>query len=222
MQLLSLFDAPSALIVFGGTFAGTVLRCGLSNCAMTVREITHIVQRKFDPEATRAELSIHIREIQTDGLVRALPHQFGDSEFNEATEAFIEHRSISALLERHESHKQIRLTQNAQATLTLMTASELSPVFGLAGTLISLNQVSIQTAGSSADGLVGAIGMAVVTTFYGLLAAHLIFYPLARFLERRASKEEAERQALIDWLSQQLLLVCKPAGSANKARPDAA
>ena len=37
------------------------------------------------------------------------------------------------------------------------------------------------------------IPMAIVTTFYGLMVAHLIFAPLARFIERKSEKEEAER-----------------------------
>ncbi len=222
MDLLNLIDGPSALIVVGGTLIGTVLRCGLPSCAATLREFVHLTKRKFNADAVRAELAIHIQRIQKDGLLRARPRHFGDAEFDEATDAMIEQRSISALVERHESHKQARLTSTAQATHLLMTAADLAPVFGLAGTLISLNQVSVTSAASASAGLVGAISMAVVTTLYGVLAAHFLFAPLARFLERRSAKEEEERQTLIDWLSLQLQPVCKPTAVSALVRHHAA
>ncbi len=36
------------------------------------------------------------------------------------------------------------------------------------------------------------------------MTAHLLFAPLARFIERQADKEEAERQKLVDWLAAEL------------------
>ncbi len=213
MELMNLIDGQSALIVGGGTVVATALRAGLSNCATTVREFSHLMKPKFNAEAARSELAIHIQKIQKDGLVRAHPHHFGDSEFDEATDAFIEKRSISALLERHEAHRANRMTLNERATQTLSIAAELSPVFGLAGTLISLNQVSLNHGATAGQGLFAAISMAVVTTLYGIIASHLLFAPMARFLERRAAVEEADRQMLIDWLSGQLQSLCKPGGS---------
>ena len=55
--------------------------------------------------------------------------------------------------------------------------------------------------------------LTVITTLYGLLAAHLLFHPLASLVERRASREEADRQLLIDWMARQL------AGSLPSAAP---
>ena len=209
MDVMTMIDAPSALIVIGGTVAATVLRCGFADCATVANEFVHLTRRRFNADATRAELASHIQKIQKHGLLSAPPPHFGDAELDDATAAMIEQRSISALVEQHERHKRFRVATNRRATQSLMTASELAPVFGLAGTLISLNQVVSQNGAPAADGLIGAISMAVVTTLYGLLAAHLIFAPLARCLERRAAQEEDERDALIAWLSQQLLPSCK-------------
>ena len=216
MDVMTLIDAPSALIVMGGTVAATVLRCGFADCATVATEFIHLTQRRFNAEATRAELATHIQTIQKHGLLRAPLHHYGDAELDDATDAMIEQRSISALVEQHERHKRFRVATNRRATQTLMTASELAPVFGLAGTLIALNQVANQSGAQASDDLLGAISMAVVTTLYGLLAAHLMFAPLARCLERRASQEESERDALIAWLSRQLLPTCGPKATTSK------
>ena len=202
MNLMNLIDGPSALIVFGGTALATVLRSGWSDCRMTLRKLRGLGDEQFDPETTRAELAQQIQEIQRDGLLRAQPHHFGDREFDEATDALITRRSLPALMEAHETHKARRLGEADRAVRTLSQAAELSPVFGLAGTLISLSQLPVD--GIARGSFTAAISMAVVTTLYGLLGANLLLAPLARVIERKAAAEEVERQKVIDWLAVQV------------------
>ncbi|MEQ1498607.1 MAG: MotA/TolQ/ExbB proton channel family protein [Novosphingobium sp.] len=202
MNLLNLIDGPSALIVLGGTFVATVLRAGRSDCAAVLTKLAQLGGDRFDAKGARAELGRQIQEIHKDGLYRAHPHQFGDREFDEAAEALIQQRSIPALLAAHEAHKTRRLGEAERAVRTLAQAAELAPVFGLAGTLISLSQ--LPSDGIARGAFAGAISMAVITTLYGLLAANLLLAPLARVVERKALAEEAERQEMIDWLAQQI------------------
>lgn len=202
MNLLNLIDGPSALIVLGGTLLATVLRAGAGDCAVTLAKLAQLGGARFDAEGARAELGRQIQEIHKDGLYRAHPHQFGDAEFDEAAEVLIHQRSIPALLAAHEAHKTRRLGEAERAVRTLAQAAELAPVFGLAGTLISLSQ--LPSDGIARGAFTGAIAMAVITTLYGLLAANLLLAPLARMVERKAQNEETERQAMIDWLARQI------------------
>ena len=208
MNLLNLIDGSSALIVFGGTALATVLRSGWSDCRLTVRKLSHLSSKPFDPELARGELAQQIQRIQRDGLLRATPHHFGDSEFDEATDALITRRSVPALLAAHEAHKARRVNESDRAVRTLAQAAELSPVFGLAGTLISLSQ--LPAAGALTGSFTGAISMAVVTTLYGLLGANLLLAPLARSVERKAQTEEADRQIVIDWIASQVAASTEP------------
>ena len=208
MNLLNLIDGSSALIVFGGTALATVLRSGWSDCRLTLRKLSHLSSKQFDPELARGELAQQIQGIQRDGLLRATPHHFGDSEFDEATDALITRRSVPALLAAHEAHKARRVNESDRAVRTLAQAAELSPVFGLAGTLISLSQ--LPAAGALTGSFTGAISMAVVTTLYGLLGANLLLAPLARSVERKAQTEEADRQIVIDWIASQVAASTEP------------
>jgi chemotaxis protein MotA len=202
MNWTTLIDAPSVAIVFGGTAVATLLRCGRSDCLATLRQLGQLGRRSFDGAAVRAELAVQVQEICRDGLLGAPQHHFGDEEFEQATDALLYHRSVSALLDKHEAHKARRLAGSERAIRTLAQAAELAPVFGLAGTLISLSQLPD---GGSAGGTYGAaISMAVVTTLYGLIAANLILAPLARMIERASATEEEARQKVIDWLATQL------------------
>ena len=206
MDLTTLIDGPSAAIVFGGTLISTVLRAGISDCRTTLVQLNQLGQRRFDGNRARSELAQQVQEIRQDGLLRAVPHHFGDSEFDEATDALIGQRSVEALIAAHERHKARRLADSNSAVRTLAQAAELAPVFGLAGTLISLSQLPAD--GLAQGAIAGAISMAVVTTLYGLLVANLLLAPLARMVERAAVAEERERQALIDWLARQLEDAC--------------
>lgn len=213
MNWMALIDGPSALIVFGGTALATVLRCGLSDIGVTMGCVAHLTAPRFDPDRAKARLAAQVMEIQKDGLLRAHPAHFGDQEFDEATDALIANRSIEALLERHESHKARRVAASDIAIRTLVQAAELAPVFGLAGTLASLSQLSV--GGVASHGLPAAIAMAVLTTLYGLLQANLLLAPLAHWIERVARAEEGNRQAVIDWLTDQIGAACH---SAEKNR----
>ena len=208
MNLANLIDGPSAAIVIGGTLAATLLRCGWRECAVTCAEITQLWSKPFAADEARAELALQVQEIQKDGILRAHPHHTGDREFDEATDAMISTRSISALVSAHEKHKARRQRMSNTAVRLFAQAAELAPVFGMVGTLVSLNRMQ---GGAEAD-VAGAIAMAVLTTLYGLLAANLVFAPIARLIERAANAEELERQKLVDWLSSQLADSCPSVG----------
>jgi chemotaxis protein MotA len=201
MNWLILLDAPSAAIVIGGTLAATLLRSGIGDCRVVVDRLAGLGQARFDAARVRGELAVQVREIRRDGLLRAPSHRYADAEFDEAADALLRRRSLAALIERHEAHRTRRLAHSDRAVRTLAQAAELAPVFGLVGTLVALSQLS-QHDGSTDFG--GAIAMAVITTLYGLILGNLVFAPLARLIERKAQREERDRQAVIDWLASQI------------------
>lgn len=208
MNWMALVDGSSAAVVIGGTAVATLLRCGWSDCVEAARALATLGQTRFDADAVRAELAVQVQEIQRDGLLRAPHHHFDDPEFEEATGALFERRSVSALLEAHELHRARRVELSHRAVRTFVQAAELAPVFGLAGTLISLSQLPEGGIGQGA--MAGAISMAVTTTLYGLLLANLVLAPLARVVSRAASAEETGRQEVIDWIAAQLSAASPP------------
>lgn len=218
MGLASYFDAASLAIVLGGTLLATLLRCGAGDCRQALTALAHLGRNGFDADAARSELAVQIRDIREDGLLRANPRHFGDSEFDDVTDALIGSRSVPALLASHEEHKARRMEAANRAVRTLAQSAELAPVFGLAGTLISLARLPVE--GLTKGAYMGSISMAVLTTLYGLLLANLILAPLARIVERAAAVEERERQKLVDWLAQQVSsAINAPGAIARRHRP---
>lgn len=207
MDGIPLLDPASAALVLIGTLLATLLRCGWADMRTALQALGQLFAPRFDAVRARAELAIQVQEIEEDGLVRATPHYFGDGEFDEMTDALLRTRSIQALHESHEDHRARRIEASRRAVVVWVNAAELSPMFGLAGTLVSLG--SLSSAAASGGDFAGAIGMAVATTLYGLLAANFLFAPLAAIISRRAEAEDRAREDLIAWLSTAIELSCR-------------
>ncbi|RDC59158.1 hypothetical protein HME9302_00343 [Alteripontixanthobacter maritimus] len=209
MNWPALVDPLSAALVLGGTLLAVLLRCGPGDIAALWRELAKTRRTRFDYTATRAALAPQVEAIRHDGILRAPPCTVADSEIAEATDALVHDRSLGALLATHQRYIKRRQQARDAALRVVGQAGDLAPVFGLAGTLFALSQMPAEGlstgTGGGPDGvaLMATVATAVLTTLYGLLAAHLLFYPLARMLERRGEREEAARQQLIDWLAEQ-------------------
>lgn len=218
MDLAQSLNPLAASLVFGGTLAATLLRCGLADCALALKALGSLGTRPFDFDRTRAELAAQIQDIAQDGFLRAEPHHSGDGEFDAIADRLISQRSVKALHDEHRLHRARRQASATRARDVLVQAAELAPVMGMAGTLLSLGSMSV-----AAGGYVQAIGMAVGTTFFGLVCAHFLFAPLAMAIGRRAQAEESARAELLDWLAAGLEAATKPRRpvAVNDARDQA-
>lgn len=205
MELVHLFDPVPAAIVVGGTVLATALRAGRSDCRSTVHALADLVRRPFDADGVRRDLAPMASDIRKDGVYRTRARPSGDAALDAAIRAMLEGHSASMLMMHHASARKKRLARAQRAALTLAQAADLAPVFGLAGTLVSLAQLSGR--GIARAQFMSAISMSVLATLYGLLLANILLAPLARAIERRAEREEAVRQDLIDWIASQFAAV---------------
>jgi len=204
-MLVHLFDPVPAAIVVGGTLIATMLRAGRVDCRHTARELAGLLRRRFDADAVRRDLAPVASDFRKDGVYRAHARPTGDAAFDGAVGAMIDSHSAATLMMHHAIDRKQRLGRAQRAAITLAQAADLAPVFGLAGTLVSLAQLSAR--GIARAQFMNAISTAVLATLYGLLLANILLAPLARAIERRAEREETARQDLIDWIASQFAAV---------------
>lgn len=205
MDIQQLIDPVPAAIVCGGTLIATALRCGRTDMVTSFEAVKRLVRPSFRAERLRGDLAPVANIIRQDGVYRARANPTGDPEFDEAIDAMIQARSAAVLMVRHAANRKRRMARTTRAVLTLSQAADLAPVFGLAGTLVSLAQLSQH--GIARAMFMSAISMSVLATLYGLLLANFILAPLARAVERRSEREEAQRQEIVDWLASQFASV---------------
>ena len=152
-------DPVSLGIVLGGTLLATLLRCGFSESRLAVRKLAELAMPAFDPARAKAEMARQIRDIASDGFLRAEPVHFGDGEFDHLADVLVSQRSLDTLHGEHDGYRRERTQAARTAMQVFQQAAELAPVLGLAGTLVALGTMPDVP---SEGGMTGAIAMAVV------------------------------------------------------------
>lgn len=188
---LAFIDAPSFLIVGGGTLAVTTVSFALEELRQAPRSLWRmLVQPPIDPRKA-AGIMLRIAErARRDGLLDLEPATKTLSD-----DPFL-HRAVRLLADGvsgDEAEKILKTESFAISTLQmnsvniLRRAAEVSPAMGLIGTLVGL----VQMLGSLDDpATIGpAMAVALLTTFYGAMLAHMVFLPLASRAERTAKDE---------------------------------
>ena len=193
-----MIDFEALALMLGGTVLAALLQAGWANFRVTLGAAASLLRPAFNPAKTKAELSRQIGDLSRDGLVRAPRAAIADAEFGDSTAAMIAERSLAALLGHHAASRALRFANAASAREVCHQAAELAQMFGLAGTLLSLGRLGPLASG--ADGVAGAIGLAVTTTLYGVILANILFVPLGGMIERRALAEDKAREELFAWL----------------------
>lgn len=214
MDLTALIDANGGTIVLGGTLLATVAGSGRRELGAACAAVLGLLKRPFSYDRARSEIAHDVAAIRHDGLLRSQPFRSSDSELASVADALIHDRSLASLVDAHERFRRERTASRREALKPIALAGEMAPVFGMAGTLFSLSQ--LQYDGTESLVLMASVAMAILTTLYGLLLAHLVFNPLARLIDRRGVREEADRQLLIDWLARQLAGTCPPPKGAAR------
>lgn len=189
--LSSFFDLPSIFIVFGGGALAAFVAYPIENnilayrlvlsCFMTppkfdnLRMIKQIVEIA-DMARKEGILSIEskIAELDNRFLAKAL-----DMIISNADMRFIEETLDNEIYSTKDRHDGGRKVLEFQGSVV--------PAFGMIGTLIGLVQMLRNLDNPSTIG--PSMAVAMITTFYGAMAANLFFTPIAKKLEFRSGEE---------------------------------
>jgi chemotaxis protein MotA len=185
-------NLPGLLIVFGGTFAVTTVSFTLGDVGRTFGVLGGtIFYRERDPQDaaySMLELADYCRKHGVLRLAGAQLENFSREPFlHKALSMVIEglpEKDINDILSEDMSAATGRVHRSAGV---LRKAAEISPAMGLIGTLIGLVQMLGNLDNPSVIG--PSMAVALLTTFYGILLANVVFNPLASKLERNAAED---------------------------------
>ena len=186
------FNIPGLLIVVGGTLAVTAVSFNMGDLVHTIRVLgSTVFYRERDPQDvayTMLELSDFARHQGVLRLQGELLDRFHKEPFlHKSLVMLIEglpEKDIGDILGEDLAASSARVQRSANV---LRKAAELSPAMGLIGTLIGLVQMLRNL---DNPGVIGpSMAVALLTTFYGVLLANMVFNPLASKLERNAADE---------------------------------
>ena len=203
-EATGLFDPLALTIVLVGTILATFAREGWQDVATAIASAVKLGGKGFDAGATRSALARTVGEINRRGHLGAEPVDPPDDPTTKLLNAYIRSGSIDAMIKVARTQRLERDIRNVAAIRVYETAGELAPVFGLVGTLFAITQLMPDLEASSADIVMASVAGAVLSSLYGVLSANLVFYPLARAIERRSDKEEVDRSLLLEWFESEL------------------
>ena len=197
----SLFvNIPGIMIVVGGTLSATLLTFPLNDVMSAFKAAVFVFSSKQDNPNDMVFTMIELCKItRKEGLV-GLSRTKTDHAFiakacmlisDGAEESIITETltiEIDAMKERHFIVQDVFTKMNAYA-----------PAFGMIGTLIGLVQMLANLADPSSVG--PAMGVALLTTFYGAVLAFMIFGPIAGKLKSITAKEVMNLQIIFDGAS---------------------
>ena len=176
----SFIHVPSMAITMGGMLCATLIHFSLPQFLGIFSVIKKTIITKIPPQSELIQKMVNFAAInRRDGalaLEQEIPN-LDNSFFIKGLQMLVDGRDseqirdfmsieVQYLQERHSTGKKI---------LEFMGAA--APAFGMIGTLIGLVQMLRSL--DSPDAIGGGMAVALLTTFYGALAANLVFIPLA-------------------------------------------
>ena len=193
------FDGPSAMIVLGGTFGAVLINYPIADLLGVIK----VAKNAFRGKKQQADVVINQlvemskicrREgiIALQNMIKQTKDPFLAKAINLVVDG-VNPAQISEILETELDYIGERHRLGAEIFTTM---GNFAPAMGLVGTLIGLVQMLQQMNNPGAIG--PAMAIALITTFYGVILANLVFLPIAGKLKTKSSQELLLKQVIIN------------------------
>lgn len=196
-----LYSPLSALLVFGGTFASTLISVPGGQLKQALKASAFIFfPRKYrqQPEViinTLLQLCEKAKRTGIDSLQDDIG-KMDDRFLKEGIQMLIDGLPPDLIRDNLETEIIfIRRRHNANSSV-YRTMGTYAPVFGLLGTLIGVVQVLKNLADPKTMG--SSMAIAVTTTFYGIFSTNFIFLPVAAKLNALSEAEVLSKEVMIE------------------------
>jgi chemotaxis protein MotA len=213
-ELLWFANGVSILIVVGGTFAATMVNLPLRAVGDIFKILKNVFTgQDFDYEAIISEIVEKAEKARKDGLLSL------EADLPNMREGFFKNGIELAINERESSRLRTFLNLELNnITSRHIAGQELflymgsyAPAFGMLGTVLGLivmmNNFSAGDGGDASASydvaekfaqLLSGMGLALITTFYGVFMANLIFLPIGGKLKRKSENEMMLKNIVIE------------------------
>jgi len=187
---LNFISPMSALLVLGGTFGATLVNfsfADMSHAWKAFKEMLFV--RSYNPMERISYLVWLAHAVRREGLLvlEAEAERTQDRFLRNALNLTVDAQDPAEIKRLLETEMRTSYDRSVRAVQVFETLGTYAPAFGLIGTLIGLIQMLSALENPATVG--PAMGLALVTTFYGALLANLLFLPIAGKLKNRCEAE---------------------------------
>ena len=208
-QLGKFFDPKSVGIVLFGTFAATMVNYPFSKIFGVFKVTKNVFKLKESVELDTVKSLISISQVVKDKGVKGLepvikktddpflrnalemiPVETDNERYNKYLNS-----ELKAMIERHQRGQEMLFNMGTYA-----------PAFGMLGTVMGLILMMMGQMGADEmeidlNGVLVDMGLALRTTFYGVVLANLFFMPMAGKLKTMSEQDVHIREIMIEGLS---------------------
>lgn len=191
-------NIPSALIVMGGTVGAVLINYPLSDVIGVMGVAKNAFFQKELSANNVIETLVDMSKIARREGILALEKKVEDVEdafFSKGVGLMIdgiEPAALSRILQTELDYLSERHRLGAEIFTSM---GNFAPAMGMMGTLIGLVKMLMQMDDPSSIG--PAMAVALITTFYGVILANLIFLPIAGKLKTRSASEIMVKELII-------------------------
>lgn len=184
---------PSIMIVLGGALAASMVAFQYDTLGAVLRSIIIVLVKTPPMFAHQKKAIVRLATRATEGnvelerAVKSIKNPF----LRDGIQMLADNYSMDEIEDILGQRIEFRLRKERADAEVIRTIARFCPAFGMTGTLIGLiNMLSRMSFEGDAMSHIGAdMAVALVTTFYGLILAYLIFIPIAVKLEKRTDEE---------------------------------
>jgi len=183
-------NLPGALIVLGGTFGATLISYPLKD-VVRVFWVFVVVFRREEPRLDQyIRLIVNFAIRARSGMLNLeaeLP-RIKNMFLKDGIQMLVDGYSPEEIREMLDSRTHYRETRELSEAQIYRSMASFAPAFGMVGTLIGLIAMLLNMSPDRLSNIGPQMAIALVTTFYGLILANLIFKPIALKLERKTEE----------------------------------
>lgn len=200
-SLLTFYNLPSIVIVFGGTIAGALVAYPMSK----MKEAFVVVKKAFNAKALNSgEVISKIIDIanvaRREGLLalEEAAENIDDEFLKKGVMLIVDGTDPELVRNILETELAFIEDRHSEGRSIFDTLGSLAPAFGMIGTLIGL--INMLQALEDPSSVGPKMSVALITTFYGAVLANLIFIPIAAKLKIRSKEEILVKEVIIEGL----------------------
>ncbi len=202
-KLMNFVDPASFVIVLGGTISAVVASYPVQALKQIPKHMKIMMDgKKFDP-MQYIEILVELAQYARKNGLLALEERAKDLEdpfFQQGIMLIVDATDPDRVRDMLNNDLDYLSERHDEGAGMYEKASAMAPAFGMVGTLIGLvnmlKSMNMDAGGASKMG--EDMSVALITTFYGVVLANLIFSPIAKKLRIRNNEEYLCKQIIIE------------------------
>jgi len=196
-SIMSFVDLPSIMIVFGGTIASTLISFDtkqVKNLLPMIKLVFTKTEESFDEDIERIIKLANIA--RREGLLALENEEFDDPFLEKGVELIVDGTDPELVKDILETEIDYTADRHKSGQEMLGVMAQYAPAYGMISTLIGL--INMLKKLDDVNSLGPSMAVALVTTFYGVILANLLFLPMANKLKGKSNHEILKKEMFVE------------------------